>query len=224
MIDETTKSDIALTNCILSALRFSLRARCELYVKWWAAKALNGAVYSCEDGLVEVHFYSPISLPRQSEGLYAFSRGVVRVIASFQEATTIERAIATAEEDFEAAVVQEGQGLLERVVRLQFSVSLGTPGEQAYLVALSEKLRALFGGELRIYSSSIDPSCPEGVADLELILAQPLRELEVMSLLDSAWPERIGESLFGYGLICLAQKPPSHVLASCHLHITGRQF
>jgi hypothetical protein len=223
MLDETTKNDIALTNCILSVLRTSLRARCELYVKWWAAKAFNGAVYSCEDSLVEVHFYSPVSLPRQSEGLYAFRRGTVRVIASFQEAT-IEHAIAKAEENFDATAMQEGQGLLERVVRLQFSVSLDISSELAYLAALSEKLLALFGGELRVYSSSTEPSCIEGVADLELTLAQPLREPEVMSLLDSVWPERIGESLFGFGLICLAQKQPVHVLASCHLHITGRQF
>lgn len=223
MSDEMMKRDIALTNCILSVLRAPLRARCELHVKWWAARALNGAVYCCEGALVEVHFYLSASAPRKAVGFYAFRRGVVGIFSSFQEAEIIERAIATAEENFDAALAHEGVALLARIARLQFSVSFGDLEEHAYLAALSEKLLALFGGELRAYSSRTDPdSCPKGSAELELTLEQPRRESEVLYLLGSVWPDRIGDSLFGYGLICPAQG--RSVLASCHLQITGRQF
>jgi hypothetical protein len=197
-------TDLARTNYILAALREPLSAGQDVYVKWSAMRAFNGACLRRDPGGTEVYFLAGRSKQTWEDfDVVCELPELVVVVRPFEwtPAVGLRQLIANADTRFVGNT--ESFSLVSRLV-----LSLNTSDVSA-TVAVVRDLASDLGARppsLELFGTPGE----SGSVDAELILAEPAHEQAVRDRLAIDFPGLPDDSIFGAGIIWLDGGADAH--------------
>ena len=196
-------SEIALSNFVLAGLRPLLHVRCEAYVKWYMARAFNGAGFECEDGPTDVLFLRdpPTSCDSpQGTRSYGFGLGSFHIGSDWHDRAAVEALLASSEASFEALRASDPERL-QSAARLHVWAGYRSSAAMAAqdLRVIADRIAGRTGGTFAAASPIGSPLAEsERNGDIDIALPAPLPEPVLRARL-GAFFSGLDQPLFGRG-------------------------